>query len=39
MRTEELMVDDTIEIRKPVRCVHELQNILKDCGIEKGIEL
>lgn len=31
--------DDTIEIRKAVRYVHELQHILKDCGIEKEVEL
>lgn len=31
--------DDTIEIRKAVRYVHELQHILKECGIEKEVEI
>lgn len=31
--------DDTIEIRKAVRYVHELQHILKECEIYNEIEL
>ena len=31
--------DDSTEVRKPVRYVHQLQHILKDCGIEKEVEL
>ncbi len=31
--------DDTTEVKKPVRYVHELHHILMECGIAKEVEL
>lgn len=31
--------DDTTEVKKPVRYVHELHHILMECGIVKEVEL